>query len=140
MLQITAFGYLGRDSEVRRVQTANGPQDVLQFNLGVKVRGKGGQQETRWLYCSIWGERANKLDQYLRSGTPLIVVGEHSINVEDKNGKTYINENINVRDFSFAGKAKDTSSQPSPSEVYHAKNEPRPDQQQDTSGGDDLPF
>lgn len=112
MIQITLFGYIGQDADLRTVQTSNGPQEVLQFSLGVKTNDKDsdGRWISRWFRCSMWGPRAAKLDQYFRKGTPLIVIGDHSIKIDvGNNGKQYVNENITVKEFSFAGKGTDNS-------------------------------
>ena len=66
-----AAGRVGRDAELRY-----GPDGtpVLGFSLAVD-RGYGDNKKTVWFACSVWGDRAEKLAQYITKGTALLVEG-----------------------------------------------------------------
>jgi single-strand DNA-binding protein len=69
------------------VNTANGPKSVLNFSLAVQKRTKdnNGNYETLWVDCAVWGERADKLSQYITKGTKLAVSG--SVDVDSYDGQ-----------------------------------------------------
>lgn len=83
MLYLTAVGRVGKDAEVRT--TASG-QTVTSFSLAVNT-GWGERETTRWLDCSMWGNRGEKIADYIRKGMMLTVVGE--MGQREYEGKTY---------------------------------------------------
>lgn len=83
MLYLTAVGRVGKDAEIRT--TASG-QTVTGFSLAVNT-GWGDNEQTRWLDCSMWGSRGEKIADYIRKGSMLTVVGE--MGQREYEGKTY---------------------------------------------------
>lgn len=64
-------GRLGADGDLRATPSG---QSVVNFDLACrKVRGV--DNETLWVRCSLWGERAQKLAPYLKKGGFVTVVG-----------------------------------------------------------------
>lgn len=58
---------LGKDAELRSAQSGDPvAQLTLAYNYGRK--GADGKQPTQWIDASLWGERAEKLDEYLTKG------------------------------------------------------------------------
>ena len=80
MNSITILGRIGRDPEMRT--TASGTQ-VLSFPVAdsKKVRG---EEKTTWYECSIFGNRAQSLQQYIRKGDQISVSGSHELQTWDK--------------------------------------------------------
>lgn len=84
---ITGLARLGRDAEVRHTPSGDAVANLaLAFNYG--KRGDDGNRPTQWIDASLWGDRANKLQQYLTKGVALSVVLEdpHVETYEGKNG------------------------------------------------------
>jgi len=80
MNNITILGRIGREPELRT--TASGTQ-VLNFPVAdsKKVRG---EEKTTWYECSIFGNRAQSLQQYIRKGDQISVSGSHELQTWDK--------------------------------------------------------
>lgn len=93
-------GRLVRDIEIR-VTPAGTP--VGTFTLAVD-RPKFGDREkqTDFIDCVLWGERAEKLAQYLTKGKPIAVIGAlQTRTYEDKNGNKRKVAEINVNELRF---------------------------------------
>ncbi len=67
-------GRLGRDSEVKYIPSGTA---VLEFSLAVDT-GFGDKKSSFWLKCAMFGDRGQKLSQYLLKGQQVIVSGELS--------------------------------------------------------------
>ncbi|MGI6740839.1 MAG: single-stranded DNA-binding protein [Brevefilum sp.] len=74
--QITVVGYLGRDPEMRYTP---GGQAVTSFSVATSrnYTSNTGQKvdETTWFRISVWGAQAESCNQYLKKGSPVLVVG-----------------------------------------------------------------
>jgi len=79
----TFAGHLGRDAETR--QTGSG--SVTNFSVAVQV-GWGENKRTLWVGCAMWGERGEKVAQYLTKGTPVTVSGDIDLRQFDKKDGT----------------------------------------------------
>lgn len=71
-------GNVGRDAELRQVNTQNGSQSVLSFPVAVKSSKKGadGKYLSTWFDCTLWGKQAESLAQYIKKGSAVAVAGE----------------------------------------------------------------
>jgi len=122
------IGRIGRDAECRYTQ---GGRAVAGWALAVDT-GFGDNKTTTWIDCSLWGERAEKLAEYIRKGDRIGVTGE--IGTREHNGKTYIT--LNVRDVTLLGEKRDASPK-------RQDQQRQPAQHADASNGfvdDDIPF
>ena len=81
-------GNLGKDAEMRFTPTGT---PILNFSLPIDI-GFGEKKETMWVRCAMFGERAQKVAEYLVKGKGVQVVGEFRMN-----------------QLSFVGSAKDAS-------------------------------
>lgn len=76
MLTASAIGNLGNDPELRYSQ-AGAP--VLRFNVATngRVRNASGEWEdrTEWVRCTVFGQRAESLNEHLRKGMRVYVSG-----------------------------------------------------------------
>lgn len=72
MNKLTIAGHLGSDPEVRHT---TGGLKVTTFNVAVNIR-KQGKDETIWYRVTIWGDRFDKMVQYLKKGSAVIVSGD----------------------------------------------------------------
>ena len=101
-------GHIGKDAVLRKA----GTRDVASFSVGHSERY--GDKGTMWLNCSLFGDRAQKLSQYLTKGKFVIVTGSISQRTYEVNGETRHSLDLNVTDITFAprsgGSQNDTQS------------------------------
>lgn len=81
----TFAGRLGRSADLRQGDTPT--KSVANFSVAVNV-GFGDKKRTLWVGCSLWGERAEKLAQYLTKGTAVTVSGDVDLRQYDKRDGT----------------------------------------------------
>src|SRR5690606_14918974 len=62
-------------------------------------KGFGQNKQTLWIDCNAWGERYEKLSQYIVKGSQLGVTGE--LGTREYEGKTYLT--LDVRDVTLLG-------------------------------------
>ena len=127
------IGRIGRDAECR--YTNNG-KAVAGWSLAVDV-GYGDNKSTLWLDCALWGDRAEKLAEYIRKGDRIGVHGE--IGTREHDGKTYVT--LRVADVTLLGEKRDGEKQPRESSAARAVNRGESRQAPPTDDfGDDVPF
>jgi len=90
-----AIGRVGKDALTRH--TANG-KSVTGWSLAVD-KGFGQNKQTLWIDCSAWGERYERLAEYITKGAQLGVTGE--LGTREYEGKTYLT--LDVRDVTLLG-------------------------------------
>ena len=112
MKNITIFGNLSKDAEVRQTQ---GNQEVTSFDMAVNDRRT---KETYWFSVSYWGKAGTAVAPYLRKGQPVVVVGEFSW--REYNDKKYLQ--VNANSLALAGK---NSSDPHPTRETAGKLKPQ---------------
>jgi single-strand DNA-binding protein len=76
-------GRLGRNADLKNT----GRDSVCNFSIAVDV-GWGDKKRTLWVSCALWGERAEKLAQYLTKGTSVTVSGDVDLRQFDKKDGT----------------------------------------------------
>ena len=94
MLNAVIAGNIGKSAETRNA----GQSTVTSFAVAVEQRGRDGKK-TQWVNCSLWGQRGEKLANYLTKGTRVCVSGE--LTTREHNGKTYLE--INASDVTLMG-------------------------------------
>lgn len=95
MKAITIFGGIGKDAQTR---TTQGGDKVTSFSVAVD-EGFGDKKRTIWFDCSLWGQRGEKLAQYLTKGSRVCVTGDMS--TREHEGRTYLT--IRAADVTLAG-------------------------------------
>lgn len=106
MNKIMVTGGLGRDAELK--QTPQG-KSVLEFSIAVNSSYRK-EDPPSWWRCAIWGDRGEKLQQYLVKGTRLLVEGEPKLRqYEDKDGNKRLSAEIFVNNIEFMGAKGDNS-------------------------------
>lgn len=83
MKSITIAGNIGKDAVTRQAGSGN----VTGVSVAVEDR-QGREKTTIWFDVSIWGERGDKLAQYLKKGTRVAVSGDLSMRMHE--GKSYL--------------------------------------------------
>jgi single-strand DNA-binding protein len=99
---------LGRDAETRYTSTGDAVCGFsAAFNYGRK--GDDGKQPSQWVEFSLWGQRAERLSEYLLKGTQLFVVASdvHVETYEKRDGGSGVKLVARVDDLQFAGSKAD---------------------------------
>lgn len=95
MKNLTIAGRIGKDAVIR---TTQGGDKVTSWSVAVD-EGFGDRKRTLWFDASMWGQRGEKLAEYLTKGSNVTVSGELSTREHD--GKTYLT--IRVNDVTLQG-------------------------------------
>jgi len=141
---MTGLCRLGRDAEIRRTPDNTAVANLsLAYNYGKK--DAEGHRPTQWVSASLWGERAEKLAEYLTKGTLLNVVLEdvYIESYDKKDGGTGTNLKARVSSLEFAGGKREDGEKSEPRKATQPE-QPKPRQQ--AKGGafdtmdDDIPF
>lgn len=98
MNKVSIAGHLGSDPEVRHTP---GGLKVTSFTVAVNVR-KQGKDETLWYRVTLWGDRFDKMVQYLKKGSAVIVHGDLFATIWDKGEKPRLNLEITADSVSFS--------------------------------------
>ena len=97
--QLTLVGRLGADVQLKQTQ-----QGTAYCNLSVATqtltKSQDGQWEhpTVWHNVTLWGNRAEKMAQFLKKGTTVLVVGSITYREKETNGVKSKFVDINVDD------------------------------------------
>lgn len=102
MATIVVTGRLGRDGELKSLQSG---KKVLAFSIADDV-GWGERKKTQWLKCALFGDRAEKLAQYLTKGTLVEVSGIPSVETWTKDGAAHGCISISVNELKLHGGGK----------------------------------
>jgi single-strand DNA-binding protein len=107
MNSITVAGSLGRDAELKHL---NNGDSISVFSV---ADSQGKDKHTIWWNCTIYGKRAESLNQYLVKGQAVTVVG-HITEREytDKNGNERKAMEIRVNDVMLQGRKQDAAPKP----------------------------
>jgi single-strand DNA-binding protein len=107
---ITGLARLGSDTTIRFIPSGEAVANLsLAFNYGRK--GADGKQPTQWIEASLWGKRAEALQQYLTKGTMVSVVlaEPHIETYTTRDGREGSKLAARVLEIEFAGgKRQDT--------------------------------
>jgi len=131
--------FAGNIGKVRPLANTQAGQ-VLNFSLAVKKR----KDQTLWIDCALWGDRAAKLEPYLVAGSKVCVQGEVDVGSYESNGQFNPKLTLNVRELTLLGSSETQSaprSQPTPRPAPQP--EPRPAAQPAPSYDNfeyDIPF
>jgi len=83
MTQLVGVLRIGRDAELRTAGQSSVINLALAYNYGKKE--SGGDRPTQWIDASLWGKRAEALEQYLVKGQQVYaVIGDVHVETYDK--------------------------------------------------------
>ncbi|MGL4234478.1 single-stranded DNA-binding protein [Tabrizicola sp.] len=91
-------GNVGKDAVVRQVNSTS----ATSWSLAVKS-GYGDREQTLWVDCTMWGDRGERIADYIRKGDPLGVTGE--LGIREHDGKTYLT--LKVTELTLLGGKRD---------------------------------
>jgi single-strand DNA-binding protein len=126
---ITIKGRLGRDASLKEVAG----KKLLEMAVAVDA-GYKDNKTTMWFNCSLWGNRAEALKQYLTKGKEVLIAGELATKEYlAKDGTNKVSLNIQASSVEFCSSAKTDSADSAGTDSGSVNND---------KGGedDDLPF
>ena len=130
--KVMIIGNAGRDAELR--YTANG-NPVSDFSLAVNSRRRRPgteewEDETEWFNIVIFGERAEKISQYITKGKQFYVEGRlQTRSWEDENGVKKYRTQVIANIIEFLDRRSDQT-KASDADNYEYDNEPMPPSEQ----------
>jgi len=93
------IGRLTKDPELRYT---NGGIAVCNFSVACR-NGYGNEKSTQYIKCAAWKKTAENISRYLCKGRLVHIEGILIIKKNNKNGRTYTNPYISVRQILFLG-------------------------------------
>lgn len=106
MNKVMLLGHVGGNAELKEFDD----NSVMNFSLATnrKWKDKAGkpQESTEWHKVAMWGERAEKLAQYITKGKMLLVEGEIRTRTYEKDDETKYFVEIVANNIEFAGGAR----------------------------------
>lgn len=112
-------GRTGRDPEVKTTPSGS---KVVSFSIAIDKRGKDGQKETTWANCTAWGKTADFVQQYVKKGSAIEIVGQFQTRTYEKDGQMKTVSFFLVDKVGFQ-----QGSAPSTEQQTQVKEEPRPE-------------
>jgi single-strand DNA-binding protein len=115
MVSITIIGRLTRDGELK--YTASG-DPIMNFSVATDRRAKKGNEwvkEPSFWNCTLWGKRAESLQQYMTKGTQVAVTGEAYEDSWEKDNVKHTRVKVNAHEIMLlGGKPQQASQQSTP--------------------------
>ncbi|HAY83718.1 MAG TPA: single-stranded DNA-binding protein [Chloroflexi bacterium] len=91
--KVVIVGNLGRDPDFRYLGGDSNSQAVANFNVATnrQYTASNGERvkETTWFRVTVWGRQAETCNQYLRTGSQVLVEGRMTIDRETGGPRVY---------------------------------------------------
>lgn len=130
MISINTIGRIGKGGgAIKSVRD----RTVLAFSIAVDS-GWGESKTTLWFDCSLWGQRGEKLVDYIQQGDQIGVTG--SLSTREHDGKTYLK--IDVQDVTLIGGKREGDDKPARSEGRSSGGRASNPQYQNPTTSDDF--
>lgn len=101
MLYVSFCGNLGADAETNEVEGTT----VVNFRVATKGGIKKDDPST-WISCAMWGERGNKVKDFLTTGKKVMVTGELRVREYEHNKETRFSLDVRVDQLELLGGGK----------------------------------
>ena len=108
MIIASVVGNLGRDAELKNLDNGT----VSNFSVASGAYNyKTKEKETTWVECSLWGKKAQSLNEYLKQGAKVHVSGELSFEsyTSKKDGEVRFSKRLNVDNIELCGSKQNGS-------------------------------
>ena len=134
MNALNIAGRVGKAAETRQV----GDTTATSFSVATDKRGKGGEKETLWFDCTIWGDRGKAVGPYITKGTTVAVSGEVGVRQYEANGESRVSLTVRVSELTLLGGGEKAEAAPqrAPAGRAPARQAPAADQ----FDSDSIPF
>lgn len=130
-IRASFHGSLGRNAELKTV----GENKVTKFSVANNT-GYGDKKKTQWIDCDFWGNRGEKLINYLTKGQSVLIYGEIELHeYQAKDGSNKATLRCRVSDLELLGKKDNNEGNGSTNQVNQAKSDA-----DDSNLDDSIPF
>lgn len=138
MNNFTGIGRLGRDAEVRHTQAG---KPITTFAVAIDD-GFGDNKTTTWIDCAMFGERGERIADYIRKGDRIGVTGSIRLDTyTTRDGVEKSKVALRVQDVTLLGSRQDDSGSRAPrSEPQRAGGTGPVEQAGDGFDDDAIPF
>lgn len=116
-MSINVFTFSGNCGDDLEIRFTPNRKAIGQVNVPCKS-GWGENEKTTWITCKLFGDRAEKLAQYLTKGTKVTVTGRFELDQWEKDGVKHSRPVCIVSDIEWSG-------QSSPREQQQPQQSPR---------------
>lgn len=104
MINATVAGNVGKDGELQ-MRPSGTP--ILKFSVASSTKVKG-EEQTTWVNCAMFGDRASKIAPYIKKGGQVAVAGTLSLRSYQKADKSAgVSLDMNVNDVKLMGGKSD---------------------------------
>jgi single stranded DNA-binding protein len=108
MVNVIFNGRLGADAEVR---TAKSGKQYVAMRVATD-EFKNGEKGTAWINVTYHGDRAIKMQEYLKKGSAVSVMGSETVSTyQSKNGETMVSRDVLADRIEFLNLGKSGESQ-----------------------------
>ena len=130
-------GRMTADPELKTTQSGT---PVLSFTIAVnRRRAKDGEQQSDFINCVAWKERAELISRYFRKGSCICIIGEIQVRKwQDSDGNNRYATEVLVSEVNFVDSKSESQGAPA-SYMPEAYTAPAAGFEEIT-GDDDLPF
>ena len=131
---LTIAGNIGKDAKINQVQTSTGFINVANFSVAVATMKKDpstGKAISQWFDCALWGDRADKIAQFLTAGTKVCVTGEVGVDsYQDGQGVMKPKLTVRVGNVTLQGSANQQQGQQQAQPMQQQRQQPAQQQPQ----------
>ena len=131
---LTIAGNIGKDAKINQVQTSTGFINVANFSVAVATMKKDqstGKAISQWFDCALWGDRADKIAQFLTAGTKVCVTGEVGVDsYQDGQGVMKPKLTVRVNNITLQGSANQQQGQQQSQPMQQQRQQPAQQQPQ----------
>jgi len=141
-LGVFGVGVATADPELRTVGK-NGSQVCtvsLAFNRSYLDKNKEWQKETCFLRAQVWGNRATRMAELVKSGQPMYISGYMNQDSWEKDGQKRVTHTITLRDFQLCEKNGKKKADKQPDTQNTAPVTASAPADTDDGDDDDIPF
>jgi len=106
MNKIILCGYVGKDPEIKYVNTQSGQMAVCRLSLAVNRKYKKSEERAAdWFGCTAFGTTAENINKYFKKGSRILISGRVQTGTyEDNEGVTRARFDVIIEDFDFIDK------------------------------------
>ena len=97
--KVTIVGNTGRNAEMRYLSNGTAQSN---FSIACSRKQRDGDDITEWVNCVLWGDKAEKISQYITKGKKLYLEGElRSRQWDDDEGRRHYRTEVHVNQVEF---------------------------------------
>lgn len=145
MQKITIIGNIGRDAELKEINSQFLIQFTVAVNTGYYDQNRNWVDRTNWYNCKIWKDKNQKTDivKKLNKGRKIYVEGSPDISIyKDKDGQSRIDLGMRVTTFELLDTLKKEETNNADNTNSNSQTLQPQTENTNNNGGidDDLPF